>query len=168
MSILPGRIWIFLLIALPLNAVAQQTIRVPLPSIEIWADKLEHGDCDTFGKGTWMCSVETEIEGDELTISAKIWFLENSGDSTRITGAATRKMKIPSLKDYSACTILNKGGSGRLNGVNIGARSFRNYEGQGIIRSGYIQTDTHGCDVGKIGGKLTLKPLYLKIYCDQT
>ena len=52
--------------------------------------------------------------------------------------------------------------SGSVSGPNIGARGYRWFDGQGLVRRAKIQTDVFGADAGKIGGAIQFAPIQIK------
>ena len=158
--------YLFLILFLSSGLVkAQETILVPLADIELWATEIEQGDCDTYGKGYFECRVTASVKKSNVILKCKIRLLEQSGDHTILTGTYRRVISVPELEKYSACKKIKKNRSGTIKGRNFGARGFRHFNGKGLIKSGYLRTDTFGCDNGKAGGRIKLHPLILRVHC---
>lgn len=144
------------------NIFAQQTTTLRIPDLEIIANKVTHGDGDVYGRGVWSSSFTIKQIDTTLHIDGVISFKENSNDFTEITGTVHQTITLNQLHYCTAIPIQN---SGKVEGDNIGARGYRWFAGQGIIRRAWIQTDTFGNDAGKIGGKIQFQPIQIIYDC---
>jgi hypothetical protein len=146
-------------------AAAQQTIQILIPDLQITASKLETGDGDLYGLGDWRCTVSVRLESDTLVVDSYIIFKENANDFTTIKGKKQQRIVVPELAGCYGCGPLLSSSEGIVKGPNIGARGFRWFAGQGIIRRASIRTDTFGDDTGNIGGTLQFAPIQIDFDC---
>jgi hypothetical protein len=154
-------IFYFLLFGLA-KTNANDTLKVFIPDLIVWADQLNHGDTDIYGLGEWQCSVIAEVENGDLILRGKIVFSEKSNDFTVISGKIDYRIPIKNLGScYDFEVISIEKNKGNVNGENRGASGFHKFLGKGIIRSANIITDTFGGDVGKIGGTIKFQPIFL-------
>jgi hypothetical protein len=144
---------------------AQTSVTIDVPAFEIYADQLLHGDGDTYGMGTFRIQVTASIDNGQIVLQSQIIFEEGANDFTVILGNTVHRFDIEVLQTCKHCQLTLLQGRGHLNGVNIGARGFKRFDGHHLIQSADIQTDTFGDDVGKIGGKVKLKPFTVLIKC---
>jgi hypothetical protein len=150
---------------MPMLLRSQKMLTIPLPDITLFADKLNSGDCDLYGLGSWQYDVSIKTEGAYLTIKAKAVFSEENPDYTVIEGVYSKRIYVEELAKYAHCELEQSQFSGSVSGKNIGARGYRWYSGSGSVKKAWIQTDTFGCDVGKIGGTIQLHPLRVSVQC---
>lgn len=150
---------------LPFLLRSQKMLTIPLPDLEVFADKLRSGDCDLYGLGNWQCEVSVKIDGAYLVLKTKAVFSEDNPDYTVIEGGSSKKIYVEELAKYTFCDLELEQFSGSVNGKNIGARGYRWYYGNGMIKKAWIVTDTFGCDVGKVGGTIQLHPLRVNVQC---
>jgi hypothetical protein len=145
---------------------AQRTMEIKIPDLEIFANRVERGDGDTYGLGDWRCSVKLRLVGSTLFLDGKITFWEKANDFTTISGEIHQQIDVPELEKCSFCAVSIENLNGSANGENFGARGFRWFDGRGIIRRAKIQTDLFGEDVGQIGGIVQFLPIRAVIRCD--
>lgn len=148
-----------------LSATAQQTVLVNLPDIYITADKITRGDSDTYGLGDWTCSFKLELEGTVLKVDGSIIFSEKANDFTTIVGEYHEEIPVKELEKCRSCSFSLEDSYGVVSGPNIGARGYRWYQGQGLIRRAKIITDTFGDDAGRIGGTVQFEPVRVVVRC---
>lgn len=148
------------------RADAQQSFQIVLPDAEILADKLVRGDADTYGLGDWRCTFRASIDGTFLLLEGDIVFSEKANDYTVITGAFRSRIEVGELAKCRLCDVALEEAEGVVAGPNIGARGYRWYKGQGIVRRARIVTDTFGEDVGRIGGTVEFAPIRVTVRCD--
>jgi hypothetical protein len=147
------------------TSAAQQTIQIHIPDQQITANKLEGGDGDLYGLGDWLCSVSVRLERDTLVIDSYILFKENANDFTTIKGKKQQRIVVPELAGCYRCGPMLHTSEGEVKGPNIGARGFRWFVGQGIIRRASIRTDTFGEDTGHVGGTIQFVPIQVSLDC---
>ncbi len=147
------------------NLAAQKTLQIALPDAEIWANKITKGDCDTYGLGDWRCTFNVTLDGAWLELHGSIMFSENANDYTTITGQYQQRIYVGALEKCRLCTVALDDETGSVSGPNIGARGFRWYNGQGLIRKASIRTDDFGCDEGRIGGTIRFLPVKIRVNC---
>ncbi|MBK9336518.1 MAG: hypothetical protein IPM98_07980 [Lewinellaceae bacterium] len=145
---------------------AQQSFQIDLPDVQITADKLVRGDADTYGLGDWRCTFRVSLDGTFLQIDGDIIFSEKANDFTTITGTFSRRIEVGELAKCRLCDVSLAETGGVAAGPNIGARGYRWYKGEGIIRRARIVTDTFGEDVGHIGGTVQFAPVRVVVRCD--
>jgi hypothetical protein len=156
---------IFFLFFIQLTATAQQTIRVNLPDAAITAGRVTRGDADTYGLGDWRCTFTATLEGLYLRLDGVITFTEKANDFTTITGEYHRRIYVRELEKCQSCNLYIPGASGTVSGPNIGARGYRWFNGQGMVRRARIQTDVFGADAGQIGGVVQFAPVLISVKC---
>jgi hypothetical protein len=144
---------------------AQTNLEIPLPNITIIADKILQGDGDTYGLGTWDLKVKVWLEGYVLHMEGQIVFSENANDFTVIAGSFEQQIIVEDLKKCQHCLLKLNDPEGRVSGPNVGARGYRWYSGQGLVRRARIVTDTFGADNGHVGGTIEWMPLKVLIHC---
>jgi hypothetical protein len=159
-KIIPGLVFLQ-----ALNISAQKPIAVALPDIKITADQLLSGNADTYGRGDWQAQFTAVLVGTELHIDGKILFSEKSHDFTVLAGAFHTKIAFDTLKYCRGCLISTNQTSGSVGGINIGARGYRWFEGQGLVSRAKIQTDVFGDDLGRIGGTVQFNTFYIFVNC---
>ena len=147
----------------PLEVAAQATVSVQLPDVQIFADRLVRGDADTYGLGDWQCAFTATLSGRRLKLDGRISFTEKANDFTTIVGFFHQSILLSELEHYRNAAFSMEPAKGSVSGENIGARGFRWFEGQGIIRRANIQTDTFGSDTGNIGGTVQFAPIKIKV-----
>lgn len=141
---------------------AQDTLVVNLPDVNIFAGKVTRGDADVYGLGDWICKFEVEVlDGAKLLLKGTIAFSEKANDQTTIVGKYEQVLSLKALEPYAYHRLQLLSPFGKVGGPNIGARGFRWFDGEGIIQKAYIQTDTFGEDVGRIGGTVRFHPLVI-------
>jgi hypothetical protein len=153
-----GSVW-------PASLHSQKMLTIPLPDLEVFADKLRSGDCDLYGLGNWQCEISIKIDGAYLVLKAKAVFSEDNPDYTVIEGSVSKRIYVEELAKYAFCDLEQEHFSGSVSGKNIGARGYRWYYGSGMVKKAWIVTDTFGCDVGKVGGTIQLHPLRVSVQC---
>jgi hypothetical protein len=159
------RILFFLILNHAVLLMAQPTITVALPDAFITADRVLRGDADTYGLGDWQATFTATIDGSQILLTGTISFTENANDFTTIVGRFIKVINIEALEGCSHCQVVVDGGQGTVSGPNIGARGYRWFEGKGLIKRAWIQTDTFGADTGNIGGTIQFEPLEIRVYC---
>lgn|GEM_PF-681699 len=148
------------------KAHAQRSFQIELPDAQIVADKLVRGDADTYGLGDWRCTYRVSLDGNFLQLDGAIVFSERANDFTVITGTFSSRIEVGELEKCRLCDVALEDIEGVVAGPNIGARGYRWYKGQGIIRRARIATDTFGDDVGRIGGTVQFEPVRVAVRCD--
>lgn len=157
--------FILFVIGLPLHARAQDTLMVALPDIYITADRIMQGDGDTYGLGDWNCVFTLALEDSLLLLKGRVVFEENANDHTRITGRYEGYWGLSILNKYKSCRVKLGLSSGSVSGQNFGARGYRRFRGQGLIRSARVRCDVLGMDAGHIGAGVHFAPVILKLDC---
>jgi hypothetical protein len=147
------------------GAYAQESVVIPLPELRLYADVLEQGDADTYGLGHWKLDVQLRLEGTDLLLEARLIFQENARDYTIISGQTQQRIHVGALEKCQYCTLILEEEHGTVSGPNIGARGYRWYRGQALVRRAHIVTDTFGPDTGRIGGLVQLKPARVLVHC---
>jgi len=145
---------------------AQTVFLYQIPDANITADKVTKGDGDTYGLGDWRCNVKAMLEGTVLKVSGDIVFTEKANDFSTIVGHFEQNYPVQALEQCKQCTILIDEPAGSVSGPNVGARGYKWYRGQGLIRKAKIQTDVFGADEGHIGGIIRFAPIRLVVHCD--
>ena len=143
----------------------QDYIDISLPDCQIRGDKLQRGDGDTYGLGDWYCQFSFKLDGAYIEVRGSIRFCENANDFTTITGEFFQRYPVAELKRCQHCQLTIDDSQGFVKGQNIGARGYRWFDGQGLIRGASIQTDTFGDDVGKVGGTVQFAPVRVLVEC---
>jgi hypothetical protein len=146
-------------------AAAQQSFDIALPDVQIVADRLLRGDGDTYGLGDWQCSFTVSLDGTALKLEGKILFAERANDFTTIVGEYHQRIEVSALARCQHCLVQLDETYGTVSGPNIGARGYRWFGGQGLVRRAKIQTDTFGEDAGHIGGTLQFAPVRVLVDC---
>ena len=144
---------------------AQQSFDLLLPDIQIVADRVTRGDGDTYGLGDWKCSFGAELNGTNLSLNGKISFTEKANDFTTIVGLFQHQMEVGELARCQHCYVTLDENQGTVSGPNIGARGYRWFNGQGLIRRANIQSDVFGTDAGNIGGTIQFVPIRVLVDC---
>ncbi len=144
---------------------AQQILTIPLPDVEIWATRLRQGNADIYGRGDWQIHFTASLEGANLLLKGNILFSEKADDFTEIAGSFEQILHIQALEICQSCQLRPMIEKGTVKGKNIGARGFRWFAGQGLIRRAWVRTDTFGDDVGFIGGKVEFEPFSVSVQC---
>lgn len=152
---------VFPLCFLPLGLLAQQVLTLQLPDVQIFADQLLKGDADTYGLGDWACTFTVALDGYQLKLEGKITFTEKANDFTTIVGKFHQNILARELQLYRNAVFSLEQSKGSVRGPNIGARGYQWFEGQGMVRRAFIQTDTFGSDTGNIGGIVQFAPIRL-------
>lgn len=160
------RFLLFCALLVPAPARAQRSFQIDLPDVDFMADKILRGDADTYGLGDWSCTFRVSLDGNFLQIEGTIVFSERANDFTVITGAFSRRVEVGELEKCRLCNVALEDIEGVVAGPNIGARGYRWYKGQGIIRRARIVTDTFGDDTGRIGGTIQFTPIRVAVRCD--
>lgn len=145
---------------------AQTVFLYQIPDANITADKVTKGDGDTYGLGDWRCTVKAVLEGTVLKVSGDIVFTEKANDFSTIVGHFEQNHPVQALEQCKQCTILIDEPVGSVSGPNVGARGYKWYRGQGLIRKAKIQTDVFGADEGRVGGIIRFAPIKLVVHCD--
>ncbi len=146
-------------------ANAQRTLSISLPDAHIAADRVTRGDGDTYGLGDWRCAFTLKLEGSVLRLDGTILFTEQANDFTTIVGEYHRRIPVGELEKCRTCRTSLSETYGTASGPNIGARGYRWFSGQGLVRRAKIQSDTFGDDVGHIGGTVQFAPVRVLIEC---
>lgn len=146
-------------------ASAQRSLSIQLPDAQITADRITRGDGDTYGLGDWQCAFTVKLVGTVLHLNGTIMFTEKANDFTTIVGEYHRRISVGELERCRTCQISLGETYGTANGPNIGARGYRWFGGQGLVRRAKIQTDTFGNDAGHIGGVVQFTPVRILIEC---
>lgn len=149
----------------PVVSNGQQTVTINLPDAQISAAKIVRGDGDTYGLGDWHCTFTLALRGATLFLNGKIVFAENANDFTTIKGTFQQKIHVGELERCRHCVLTLSDSLGSANGPNIGARGYRWFSGQGLIRRAKIQTDVFGTDAGHIGGTIQFVPIRVLVDC---
>jgi hypothetical protein len=147
------------------NAPAQESFVVQLPEVEIYADRVLRGDADTYGLGDWRCSFSVTLDSTALLLQGYISFTEKAHDFTTIVGEYRRRIELGELQRCRHCNVTLAGNEGKVSGPNIGARGYRWFAGDKLIRRARIQTDVFGSDAGRIGGMIQFEPLQVLVDC---
>lgn len=164
---MPTKLLLFLyLFAGSYTLSAQTSFLYQIPDATITADQVTKGDGDTYGLGDWRCNVKASLEGTVLKVSGDIVFTEKANDFSTIVGHFEQNHKVQALEQCKQCTILIDEPVGSVSGPNVGARGYKWYLGQGLIRKAKIQTDVFGADEGHIGGIIRFAPIKLVVHCD--
>jgi hypothetical protein len=164
---MPTQLHIFLFLLAGNYAVsAQTTFLFQIPDATITADKITKGDGDTYGLGDWRCTFKASLDGSTLKVTGDIVFTEKANDFSTIVGSFQQNYAVDVLEKCKQCTILIDEPMGSVSGLNVGARGYRWYRGQGLIRKAKIQTDVFGADEGHIGGIIRFAPIKLVVHCD--
>ncbi|MBC7776744.1 MAG: hypothetical protein H7246_15020 [Phycisphaerae bacterium] len=147
------------------SATAQQSFSIQLPDMQISADRVIRGDGDTYGLGDWQCVFTVTLDGTMLKVNGKISFTEKANDFTTIVGEYHQCIAVGELERCRHCTVSLDEIQGTVSGPNIGARGYRWFNGQGLVRRAKIQTDTFGNDAGNIGGTVQFAPIRVLVDC---
>ncbi len=154
-----------LIICTATTTAAQRTLSIRLPDAQITADRLTRGDGDTYGLGDWQCAFTVKLVDTVLHLDGTIMFAEKANDFTTIVGEYHRRIPVGELEKCRSCRISLDETYGTAIGPNIGARGYRWFDGQGLVRRAKIQTDTFGDDTGHIGGTVQFVPVRVLIEC---
>lgn len=148
-----------------LVAQTEYSVRIQIPEMQIYADRLVRGDEELWGLGDWECVWDIELSGDSIYIRGKILFRELANDMSVFVGKVERRIRAEELAQCPFCTLDDFVQQGCISGKNAGAVGYRRYRGVGIVRSGFIQTDTFGPDLGKVGGTVRFRPMEVPLRC---
>lgn len=144
---------------------AQRVITLQLPDAQITADRIVRGDGDTYGLGDWQCAFTIKLDGAVLRVDGAITFSEKANDFTTLVGEYHQSIPVGELEKCRSCKVSIDETYGTVIGPNIGARGYRWFGGQGLVRRARIQTDTFGDDAGRVGGTVQFAPLRVLIEC---
>jgi hypothetical protein len=144
-------------------ACAQHSFDIALPDVQILADRVLRGDGDTYGLGDWPFTAT--LDGTALQLDGRILFAEKAHDFTTIVGEYHQRIEVGELARCQHCLVQLSDTYGTVSGPNIGARGYRWFGGQGLVRRAKIQTDTFGDDAGHIGGTVQFAPLRVLVDC---
>lgn len=144
---------------------AQQSFSITLPDAQITADHIIRGDGDTYGLGDWHCRFTVALDSTVLKVDGKISFTEKANDFTTIVGEYHQRIPVGELERCRHCVITLDETQGTVSGPNIGARGYRWFAGQGLLRRVKIQTDVFGEDSGHIGGVIQFRPIRVLVDC---
>jgi hypothetical protein len=144
---------------------AQQTFVLRLPDAQLTADRVLRGDGDTYGLGDWRSSFTVALVDTLLKIEGKISFTEKANDFTTIVGEYHQSIPVEALARCRHCSVTLDETQGSVSGLNIGARGYRWFKGQGLVRRARIQTDIFGTDAGNIGGTIQFAPIRVLVDC---
>jgi hypothetical protein len=147
------------------SVFAQQSFSIELPDVEIRANRIVRGDGDTYGLGTWKSTFTVSLEGSRLKVDGQISFVEKANDFTTIVGEYHQRIPVGALEGCRHCDVSLDETHGSVSGPNIGARGYRWFNGQGLVRRARIQTDVVGDDPGKIGGTIQFVPIRILVDC---
>jgi hypothetical protein len=164
---MPTQLLISLFLLVGNYALSAQTVFLfQIPDVSIVADKITKGDGDTYGLGDWRCNFKAALTGTVLKVSGDIVFTEKANDFSTIVGHFEQNYNVQALEQCKQCTVLIDEPMGSVSGLNVGARGYKWYRGQGLIRKAKIQTDVFGDDAGHIGGMVRFSPIKLVVHCD--
>lgn len=149
----------------PALLCAQQTFLIQLPDVNLAAKRVIRGDGDTYGLGDWQCTFTVSLDGLMLKLDGKLVFTEQANDFTTIVGEYHQRIPVEVLERCRHCTVSLAETTGSVHGPNIGARGYRWFEGQGLLRRAFIQTDVFGSDAGNIGGTIQFAPIRVLVDC---
>ncbi len=144
---------------------AQQSFNIELPDMQITANHIVRGDGDTYGLGDWKSTFTVTLDGTMLKVDGTISFTEKANDFTTIVGEYRQRIEVGALERCRHCQVSLGETTGSVSGPNIGARGYRWFGGQGLIRRAKIQTDVFGEDVGNIGGTIQFVPVRISVDC---
>jgi len=144
---------------------AQQSFNLELPDIQITANRVLRGDGDTYGLGDWKSTFTVALDGTILKVDGTISFTEKANDFTTIVGEYHQRIEVRALERCRHCQVSLGETTGAVSGPNIGARGYRWFGGQGLVRWAKIQTDVFGEDVGNIGGTIQFVPIRILVDC---
>jgi hypothetical protein len=147
------------------NGMAQKAFNVELPDVQITANRVARGDGDTYGLGDWKSTFTVALEGTMLKINGSISFTEKANDFTTIVGEYHQRIEVGALERCRHCQVSLGETTGSVSGPNIGARGYRWFDGQGLVRRAKIQTDVFGPDAGNIGGTVQFAPIRVLVDC---
>ncbi|MCC7465318.1 MAG: hypothetical protein IT261_03570 [Saprospiraceae bacterium] len=144
---------------------AQESFVIQLDEVEITASRIVRGDGDTYGLGDWHCRFGVSLSGSMVLLEGRIIFAEKANDHTTIVGTFKKQIPVKALEACQHCIIQLDPAEGTVSGTNIGARGYRMFAGQGLIRRASIQTDVFGQDAGHIGGTIQFAPVRVLVDC---
>ena len=144
---------------------AQQSFSIALPDAQLVADRIMRGDGDTYGLGDWHCAFTVALDGTVLKVDGTISFTEKANDFTTIVGDYHQRIEVGELERCRHCVVSLSETQGVVSGLNIGARGYRWFGGQGLVRRARIQTDVFGVDAGHIGGTIQFAPIQVLVDC---
>lgn len=144
---------------------AQESFVLQLDEVEITAGRIVRGDGDTYGLGDWHCRFEVSLTESTVLLEGRIVFAEKANDHTTISGTFKKYIPVKELEACRHCVIQLDPAEGTVSGPNIGARGYRMFAGQGLIRRAHIQTDVLGQDAGRIGGTVQFAPIRVLVDC---
>jgi hypothetical protein len=155
----------FLSCFLAADVLAQKSFNIELPDIQITASRIVRGDGDTYGLGDWKSTFTVALDGTTLKVDGTISFTEKANDFTTIVGEYHQRIAVGALERCRHCQVTLGETTGSVSGPNIGARGYRWFGGQGLIRRAKIQTDIFGEDVGNIGGTIQFALIRILVDC---
>lgn len=144
---------------------AQGSFTIQLEDVEITATRVVRGDGDTYGLGDWYCRYSVALDCDALVLEGKIVFTEKANDFSTISGVFKKRIPVEALERCQYCLVQLDPTEGTVSGPNIGARGYRWFAGEGLIRRAKIQTDVFGTDAGHIGGTIQFAPVRVLVDC---
>lgn len=147
------------------STCAQGSFTLALEDVDITAKRIVRGDGDTYGLGDWFCRYTVTLDGSAVVLEGKITFWEKANDFSTISGVFKKRIPVPALERCKHCVVQLDPTEGTVSGPNIGARGYRWFAGQGLIRQANIQTDVFGTDAGHIGGTIQFAPVRVLVDC---
>ena len=142
-------------------------LRVTVPPMTVYADRLEQGDCDLYGRGDWQVTVRATVQGDCVVLQGRLLFQENAGDNTRITGKFKKVLPLPEGPGRKPwCAYRLREHTGAVRGKNTGPVGPQSKKGEGLIESADIVSDTWGCEPGEVGGRVRFRDIEVECFCD--
>ncbi|HAD12905.1 MAG TPA: hypothetical protein DCF33_10770, partial [Saprospirales bacterium] len=143
----------------------QESFTILLEDADIQATKIVRGDGDTYGLGDWHCRYSVSLQENAILLEGRIVFSEKANDHSIIAGTFKKRIQVEALERCRHCVIQLDPSEGTVSGPNIGARGYRWFAGQGLIRKAKIQTDVFGEDAGYIGGTIQFVPVRVLVDC---
>jgi hypothetical protein len=143
----------------------QESFTIFLEDADIQAANIVRGDGDTYGLGDWHCRYTVSLQENAIMLEGRIVFSEKANDYSTIVGNFKKRIPVEALERCRHCVVQLDPSEGTVSGPNIGARGYRWFTGQGLIRRAKIQTDVFGEDAGHIGGIIQFAPVRVLVDC---
>ena len=161
------RIFLFFCFSFVLYVLQAQSqkIVVPIDPIEIQEMSHINGDCDMYGHNPQISiDVQASIDGDYLVISGWMKLKEDKKDWTTFAKEFQTRIFVKGLQRESVIFDSFEEGTGALRAeAGMHNHRYTTFEGQGLIQSANILSDTPSEDCGKLGGKIQLRPVVIHV-----
>ncbi|MEM7372614.1 MAG: hypothetical protein AAF587_28595 [Bacteroidota bacterium] len=154
----------FLLTTFLIHAQTRQVI-LPIQPIEVHDLVKVKGDCEMYGHNPQISiNVNTCVNGDKVVLSGLIKLKENKADWTTFVQEFRQEIPVQELASQNVVFASFQQGEGALRAsAGMHQHQYKTFQGQGLIKSANILSDTNGEDCGKLGGTIHFHPLVMHV-----